>query len=340
MERFSGTTLPCACIGRRPSGRAAAAAVSVLCALAGASALAAQTPAAGSAPAAQAAATTSPDADRSPPVAAHTRRALPFGPGEELSYELTAARFGRIGRGVMAVDGPDRVRDRDAIVLRFDLDGKVGPMRISDETRSWIDPQPLASRRYRKRERHPFADRVEEVEIFPEDRRWVTGAGESGRTASDLPLDELSFLYFIRTLDLADGAEYVVERHFDPERNPVVIRVLGREELAAPTGIFRTIVVEMQVRDGERFGGRGEIRLYLTDDANRYPVRVVTSVPLAGKLTLDLVSLIPGRALPDTIAEPRGVSPDTAPRISASNFPPEPGQRIHPFPTDPRLAAH
>lgn len=225
---------------------------------------------------------------------------LPFGPGETLVYRITSSRFGNVGEGCMGVGGPESVRGRDAYVLHFDFEAKVAFFTVEDRTRSWIDPRGLASLRYHKKERNPLTSRNEEVEIHPEELRWIdTTTGRDGRSPTNAPLDELSFIYFLRTLPLADGEMNEHVRHFDPERNPVVVRVLGRERLRAPIGDFQTVVVEMKVRDAGRFGGQGTLRLHLTDDAQRLPIRIETSVPLAGTLVLDLVQAI----LPD-VASP------------------------------------
>lgn len=225
---------------------------------------------------------------------------LPFGPGETLVYRITSSRFGNVGEGCMGVGGPESVRGREAYVLHFDFEARVAFFTVEDRTRSWIDPRGLASLRYHKRERNPLTSRNEEVEIHPEELRWIdTTTGRDGRSPTNAPLDELSFIYFLRTLPLADGEMNEHVRHFDPERNPVVVRVLGRERLRAPIGDFQTVVVEMKVRDAGRFGGQGTLRLHLTDDAQRLPIRIETSVPLAGTLVLDLVQAI----LPD-VASP------------------------------------
>ncbi len=219
---------------------------------------------------------------------------LPFAPGEAMVFRVTSDRFGEIGTGSMRVERRERVRGTDAYLLCFDFGSRVGPFRIEDRTRSWVDPVTMASLRYYKRERSPLGGRSEEVEIFPGERRWTSDDGDAGASPTDAPLDELSFLYFIRTLPLEDGATYTLGRHFDAGRNPVVVQVLGRERLDLPIGVFRTIAVEMRVHDAGRFGGEGVLRLYLTDDAARYPVRIQTSMPFAGALTLDLESLAPG----------------------------------------------
>jgi hypothetical protein len=101
------------------------------------------------------------------------------------------------------------------------------PGWLSDRTRSWFDPATGSSLRYSKRERSPLTDRDEQVEILPETQRWVENGG-SAELATTEPLDELSFLYYVRTLPLEDGDVYRVARHFDVRRNPVTIEVLGR----------------------------------------------------------------------------------------------------------------
>lgn len=214
---------------------------------------------------------------------------LPFRPGEELVYRMRVSPMGTIGRGTLSVEGPELLRGHEVYVLRFDLDAKVGPFAAAQHSRSWLDPRRMAVLRSHKHEQQPLApDASEEVEVYPERRRWEAADDEAGRAPTDAPLDELSFLYFIRMLSLADGAEHRFERHFDPERNPVRVRVVGREPMTVPAGTFSTIIVEMRVRDPARYRGEGRIRLHLVDDERRTPVRIETSLPNVGTTTLEL----------------------------------------------------
>jgi hypothetical protein len=219
--------------------------------------------------------------------------ALPFGAGERLEYRARVARVGEIGRAAMWVEGPFELRGAEALRLRFDVDTRVGPVRVRDRTESWLDPARMAALRYHKHERHPLARRDERVELYPEERRWERADGVHGASETDRPLDELSFLYFVRTLPLDDDAEVRLARHFDPERNPAVLRVVGRETLATPAGEFRTLVVEMRVRDERRYRGEGVLRLHLSDDARRLPVRIESVVPVAGRAVLTLEAYTP-----------------------------------------------
>lgn len=214
---------------------------------------------------------------------------VPFGPGEELTYRAVSSRFGTFGTGTMSIGAEEMVRGEPAYRLRFDFEGRVGPFRVTDRTRSWLVADEMHSVRYQKRERSPLGSRAEDVEIYPAERQWRAPGGLGGETPSAAPLDELSFLYFIRTLPLRDGERHAVQRHFDAARNPVHVRVLRREVTRVPAGEFRTVVVEMRVRDSDVFGGDGTVRLHLTDDARRVPVLIESSAPWVGATRMELV---------------------------------------------------
>ena len=224
-----------------------------------------------------------------PPVAG----VLPFAVGESLVFRASLGRFGGAGRGTMRVEAVEDVRGRATYRLHSDLRGRVMGLPAEDHTQSWLDPTRMASLRFAKRERNPLSTFTEAVELYPERRQWVT-AGGSGALATDAPLDELSFVYFVRTLPLADGDEYVFDRHYDAARNPTRVRVVAREPVTVPAGEFRTIVVEMRVRDARRYDGEGTVRLHLTDDARRIPVRVESRIRIAGSTVLALESLTLG----------------------------------------------
>lgn len=217
----------------------------------------------------------------------------PFSAGEEFAYQVSFGRFGGTGRGRMWVSAVEDVRGRATDVLRFEIRGSVAGLRVEDETISWLDPERMSSRRFVKRERSPIATFAESVEIYPELGRWVA-LTDSGALRTDAPLDELSFIYFVRTLTLATGDDERFDRHFDSKRNPTRVHVTGRETVEVPAGRFETIVVEMHVRDERRFGGIGVVRLNLSDDAQRIPVRIQSSMRRAGTTVLALEAVSSG----------------------------------------------
>jgi hypothetical protein len=141
------------------------------------------------------------------------------------------------------------------------------------------------------------------VELEPASREWTEADGRTGTSPSADPLDELSFIYWLRTVTLDPGETMTLERHFDPARNPTVIRSLGRGRVATPLGTFVTREVEMRVRDARNYQGEGVIRFSFSDDACRRPVRIESTIPEAGKVVMTLASAIP--AVPGCAAEAR-----------------------------------
>src|SRR6476620_10711330 len=131
---------------------------------------------------------------------------LPFAVGERLEY------VGRVrgisGRGTMWVEGPVLVRGVSAYELHFDFSARVGPRSVVQRTVSWLDPERMAVMRFTKHERRILARRDEDVELFPTERRWRARDGASGESPTDAPLDELSFIYFIRTLPLGADSTF------------------------------------------------------------------------------------------------------------------------------------
>jgi hypothetical protein len=212
-------------------------------------------------------------------------------PGERFTFEVHVARMGATGHGEMWVAAPEVVRGTQSFVLHFDSQAGLGPFKASDRTTSWVDPQRMATLRFDKVEHHLFESHHDQVEVYPTQRRWSAADGSSGETSSDSPLDELSFIYYVRSLPLLDDSVYVMDRHFDAQRNPTVVRVTGHERLDTRAGVFQTLRVEMRVKDPRHYKGEGVLILNLSDDARRVPVRIESTVPFYGKTVLTLVTL-------------------------------------------------
>jgi hypothetical protein len=222
---------------------------------------------------------------------------LPFGVGESLIYSVRIGGLGASGRGEMSVRASADVRGVPVLHLRSEMKAGVGPFTGSGRSESWIDVSQMAALRFTKSERQFLARHEEAVEMFPATQRWAAADGTSGASPTNAPLDELSFIYFIRTLPLLSDTTYRVTRHFDELRNPTELRVLRGDSISTPAGRFGTVLVEMRVRDPRHYRGEGTIRLNLTDDACHLPVRIESSVPGVGKTVLTLESFVH----PDTI---------------------------------------
>ena len=211
---------------------------------------------------------------------------LPFAVGERLVYEGRVRGVG--GLGTMWIAGPVDVRGVPAYEIHFDFSARGGPLSVSQHSTSWLDPERMAALRFEKRERHLLVRRHESVELFPDERRWRADNGDVGTSPTNAPLDELSFIYFVRTLSLTSDSTLRFDRHFDAERSPTMVRLLGHEQVTTKAGSFNTLVVEMRVRDPQHYKGEGTIRFSISDDRCRLPVRIESNIPDAGNVVLTL----------------------------------------------------
>lgn len=221
------------------------------------------------------------------PVSAQ-EHSLPFKVGEALNYQVRIARMGDVGTGRMWIEGPVVEQGVPTWRIRSEIDAGKGPIHASDRTSSWLDPLRMAILRFEKQERHILSRSDEHVTVDRASHRWTDADGGSGVLGSALPLDELSFIYFLRTLPLERDTVIRVDRHFDATRNPTIVRIAGRDTIRTPAGIFRTRIIEMEVRDPKRYKGTGTIRIFLDEAACHVPVRIESRMPVLGITTLTL----------------------------------------------------
>jgi hypothetical protein len=215
---------------------------------------------------------------------------LPFALGERLTYEVRVANGGKVGAATMWVEGPVDVRGTSTYLLRFDSRIRIAFIPAASRSSSWFDPLRGSSLRFFKHEQNPLTRHDESVDFYPDQKEWKSANGETGQSPSDTPLDELSFMYFIRTLPMTPGATYSFDRHFDAARNPTRVNVIRRETIPTPMGELRVFLVEMRVRDPRHYKGEGVIRIHLTDDDCKLPARIESTMPVVGTAILSIAS--------------------------------------------------
>lgn len=212
---------------------------------------------------------------------------VPWSIGERLTYDV---RFGFIkaGTGEMTIRGVEMVRGRPAWHGRFTVHGGYLALRVDDVLETWMDAVTLSSLRFEQDFKEIGRERQRLFEIFP-DRQVYQQAGKPERPSVADPLDDGSFLYFIRTVPLDVGRTYEFNRYFIPDRNPVRIRVLRRERVQVPAGTFECIVLQPIIKAKGIFSENGQAEIWLTDDSRRIMVQMKSKLAF-GSLNLYLRS--------------------------------------------------
>ena len=226
--------------------------------------------------------------------------AMPFRAGEKFTYDASFG-FIRVGRGTIELSGFDTVRSRLAWRATLTVNGGPPLYKVRDSTISWFDVRTLSSLRYVQHLREGSYKADRQFEIYPERSTYIkNGKPESPSVAE--PLDETSFLFFLRTIPLEVGKSYVFARYFQPEGNPVVINVLRKERIEVPAGKFNTIVVQPQIAAPGLFSKKERAEVWITDDSARMVVQIRSHVTF-GSLRLALRKYEPGIGLTDRAVE-------------------------------------
>jgi hypothetical protein len=227
-----------------------------------------------------------------PAQAGNPPRERPFGAGERAQYQVKLGGLS-VGSGAIEVLGVQSLHGHPVYHTRMTVTGGVPLAHVDDRYESWIDTVGLYSRRFHQNQREVRYRRNRTFDFDPENRTWRRENGETGTLPTDRPLDDLSFLFYARTLPLQVGATYTLRQYFKESGNPVVLRVVRRDTVRVPAGTFRTIVVRPTIRTRGLFGEGGQAEVHFSDDERRILVMIRSRVPVVGSLSLHLRSYQP-----------------------------------------------
>jgi len=145
----------------------------------------------------------------------------PFGPGEHLVYNVKVGIF-NVGQGHLTVEGTDWVRGRPTYRAVLGLDGSALFFSMSDKHTSYFDVHTLQSWRFVQDLNGSYTS-FRHYEFYPDRDLWDREDNdEFGPMATDFPIDDVSILYFVRTLPLEVGDHYTFDTYsyFKEEGTP------------------------------------------------------------------------------------------------------------------------
>lgn len=244
-----------------------------------------------------------------------------FHEGERLIYDVAWIGI-KAGQATMEVRGVVQWNGQPAVHLvttaqSSPLISKFYP--VDDRSESYLGLDPMRALRFQKhlregRYRHDSQtdfDHQGGVATFryldfspvPKEISSLEEAEKFGKyVTQEFPLtsgslDELSLLYYVRSLPLAVGAT-VRAKVFASRKNwDLEVRVLGRETLDTILGRRETLIVEPLLKFEGVFQQKGRVIVWLTDDAERIPVRMKSEIKV-GSFVSTLTRREAGRVSP------------------------------------------
>ena len=208
--------------------------------------------------------------------------------GERALYDVELKGHG-VGTGTMEVLGREQLGPHSTVHAALRLEAGVLFAKVHEEFDSWFDGRRFISRRFTQNQRELTHTRNKHYELAPEEGTYrETNTGKVDSLSTALPLDDVSMLYFVRTLPLKVGSVDTIPRYFKAGRD-VIVRVLRKETVTVPAGTFETLVIQPTITNvGGLFGQGGDAKVYVTNDSARTIVMIKTNVPVIGSISLTL----------------------------------------------------
>jgi hypothetical protein len=224
----------------------------------------------------------------SPPAPRADGSRRPFRVGERLNYSVSFEHL-QVGSGDMSLVGADTVGGHAVWHAQLTISGGIPFFRVLDTTASWFDTLTFDSRRFEQHINEGRYHAKRDFQIDPDAHVYRKNA-DPPAVSSDDPLDDVSMIYFVRTLPLRDGDRYELRRYFQPEGNPVVLRVIRREAITVPAGTFGAILLEPEITTAGIFSHDGHAQLWFSDDSARVLLQMKSHLSF-GSINLRLTSI-------------------------------------------------
>lgn len=216
-----------------------------------------------------------------------------FGVGERLEYDVSFGRL-HVGSGEMWVVGIDTLDSHPTWHAQLTVSGGIPWFGVHDTTLSWFDTGTFVSRRFVQHIHEGRYGANRTFAIDPERGTYSRNDRPPVPTSID-PVDDISLIYLVRTLPLADGDRYELHRYFQPEGNPVVIRVIRHERITVPAGTFAAILIQPEITTSGIFSQNGRAQLWLSDDSTRALLQMKAGLSF-GSINLYLRHVAQGKA--------------------------------------------
>ena len=210
---------------------------------------------------------------------------VPFKVGEKLEYQAKV-NFVSAGKATMSVEDIVPIRGHPTYHTVFNIRGGILFFHVDDHYESWFDTTNLVSLHHVQHIDETKYSTNKTYDFYPERRVYVRNGGQENPSVAE-PLDEGSFIYFMRSVPLEVGKTYSFDRYYHPDRNPVVIYVDRKEHIKVPAGEFDAIVVKPTIKSKGLFSENGQAEVWFSDDSTRTLLRLKSKLPV-GTLYLEL----------------------------------------------------
>ncbi|MBD8491159.1 DUF3108 domain-containing protein [Echinicola sp. CAU 1574] len=225
----------------------------------------------------------------------------PYKKGEELTFKVKYLFF-NAAEAKMVIDNEiHQINDRPA--YKIDVYGKTlsifSIFKVKDNWGTLMDTaQNIPYRSYRHIEeggyrKHEIIDfnheeKTATVKLYDKENRKLTKTTE--HDISPEIQDIVSGFYYMRHLDLEKlnkGDVISIKGFFDEKTYNLKLIFEGKDKISTKLGNFETFVVSPIMPSNKLFSGENPIKMWITDDRNRIPVKIEADL-VVGALNMEI----------------------------------------------------
>jgi hypothetical protein len=210
---------------------------------------------------------------------------LPFQVGERMLYDAKVNAI-RAGQASLSIEGLETVRGVGTFHAIFDVHGRILFKKFNNHYESWFDTTNLVSMRHLQQ----TDDLDKHYELDPERKIYIKNGDGIENPSVAMPLDEASFLFYLRTIPLEIGRSMTVPRYYHAGKNPIQISVVRREMVKVPAGEFDAFVVKPVIKSNGLFSPRSDAEVWIANDRAHTILKLRSGLPV-GTLYLELRSI-------------------------------------------------
>ena len=160
--------------------------------------------------------------------------------------------------------------------------------KVRDQYESFIDTATMQPLKFIRNVREGKTRKYENISF---NRTANTAITDSGIVKVPPCIqDVLSTIYFARNIDFSrykKNDKIPFQMFLENEVHALYIRYLGREDIKTSFGKFRAFKFKAMLVEGTLFSGGENMTVWVTDDANRIPVRIQSPI-LIGSIKVDM----------------------------------------------------
>lgn len=211
-----------------------------------------------------------------------------FGLGEAYDYKI---KYGFIPIGVAQVKmNENLVQENNKSCYKVNVVGRTTGItdifKVRNTYRSYIDTKTMLPQRFELNAREGSYKR-DQLFYFHHNEKKVERLEKAEKTEFNIPsnaLDVISGYYYLRTINyenLSPGQYVSAPLFFDDKVYQMKIKYVGRDVVNTRFGKIKVVKLHPILPKNDLFEGEEAIRVWVSDDANRVPIRLEVDFAIA-----------------------------------------------------------